>query len=61
MPRKRRRKAKGRLYWTQETQDAIIRYNNEEDELTREKIGNYSLKDSLTISEFEKNLMRDIS
>ncbi len=38
MPRKRRRKAKGRLYWTQETQDAIIRYNNEEDELTREKI-----------------------
>tara|TARA_B100001250_G_scaffold395930_1_gene401368 strand:+ start:1032 stop:1751 length:720 start_codon:yes stop_codon:yes gene_type:complete len=30
-------------------------------ELTREKIGNYNLKDSLTISEFEKNLMRDIS
>tara|TARA_B100000902_G_scaffold391277_1_gene441650 strand:+ start:611 stop:1330 length:720 start_codon:yes stop_codon:yes gene_type:complete len=30
-------------------------------ELTREKIGNYSLKDSLTISEFEKNLMQDIS
>ena len=30
-------------------------------ELTREKIGNYSLNQSLTISEFEKNLMRDIS
>ena len=30
-------------------------------ELTREKIGNYSLKDSLTISEFKKNLMPDIS
>lgn len=37
-PKKRRRKAKGRVYWTQETQDAIIRYNTEQDELFREKI-----------------------
>jgi len=36
MTRKRRRKKN--LYWTNETQEAIIAYNKEEDELLREKI-----------------------
>ena len=36
MTRKRRRKKN--LYWTDETQQAIIAYNKEEDELLREKI-----------------------
>lgn len=38
MSRTQKRKRNKNLYWTQETEDAIIKYNVEEDDLVREKI-----------------------
>ncbi len=44
---KRKRKRKRNLYWTQETEQAIIEYNTCEDELQREEVFNKNIYKSL--------------
>ena len=44
---KRKRKRKRNLYWTQETEQAIIEYNTCEDELQREEIFNKNINKPL--------------
>lgn len=46
-PKKRGRKKRSRMYFTQLTEDAIVRYNGEEDVETRHKIYNDDIKYSI--------------
>ena len=47
LPKKRGRKKRSRMYFTQETEDAIVRYNNEQDTETRHRIYDEYIKYAL--------------
>jgi hypothetical protein len=46
-PKKRGRKKKSKMYFTQDTEDAIVLYNNETDSITKEKIYEDKIKYSI--------------
>ena len=47
IPKKRGRKKKSKMYFSQETEDSIVKYNNEVNSKTRDDIFNSSIKYSL--------------